>query len=418
MRSSRSILASSAVLAFASCVRADTINVPGDQPTIQAGIDAAVDGDEVVVADGTYTGPGNVNLDFGGRAITVRSASGDPEQCVIDCQSTPGTRGFIFQIGETPEAVVNGLTVTHGNMVSDHGGAILLVDTSPTIKNCRFIDNSAFGAGGAIAVFGGGPMSGPMITDCDFFGNSSIDENGGAISLSYATDVRITGCVFLSNAATLVGGRGGGLFSIGSIGTVFVADCWFLANSAFSGGGIAGGRFTVIDCQFNLNTALALGGGMFIDYEAGSVVTNCTLTGNASGLDGGGIRINAGITTVTNCIVWDNTPTQIYPVFTSTDIVTFCDVQGGYPGIGNIDADPRIPGVGMQRLSPVSPCIDAGSNQVVPADVTTDMDGNPPVHRGPGDARHGPRRVRNGRHGRVRVPGGPGRLLPLGPRRR
>ena len=64
---------------------ADIINVPGDFPTIQAGMDAAMNGDEVVVADGIYTGDGNRDLDFGGKLITVRSANG-PDNCIIDCE--------------------------------------------------------------------------------------------------------------------------------------------------------------------------------------------------------------------------------------------------------------------------------------------------------------------------------------------
>ena len=91
---------------------ADIRHVPGDYPTIQEGIDAAVDGDEVVVADGTWTGVGNTNLDFGGRLITVRSDSGDPALCIIDCEWVFEVRGFHFHSGETDQAVVSGERMT------------------------------------------------------------------------------------------------------------------------------------------------------------------------------------------------------------------------------------------------------------------------------------------------------------------
>lgn len=73
----------SGLLGCLSPLFAATIHVPFDQPTIQAGIDAAVAGDIVVVADGTYTGPGNKDLDFKGKAITVRSLNG-PQNCILD----------------------------------------------------------------------------------------------------------------------------------------------------------------------------------------------------------------------------------------------------------------------------------------------------------------------------------------------
>ena len=99
---------SAVLIVLASASSADIINVPGDASTIQAGIDLAVNGDEVVVADGTYTGPDNKNLDFGGKLITVRSAGGDPSLCIIDCQANG--RAFIFQSGESDLAVVDGFT--------------------------------------------------------------------------------------------------------------------------------------------------------------------------------------------------------------------------------------------------------------------------------------------------------------------
>ena len=72
---------------WASIAWGDIIYVPGDQPTIQAGINAASDGDTVLVADGTYTGDGTRDIDFGGKAIILQSQNG-AENCIIDCEGT------------------------------------------------------------------------------------------------------------------------------------------------------------------------------------------------------------------------------------------------------------------------------------------------------------------------------------------
>lgn len=91
---------------------AETIHVPGDRPTIQAGIDAAVHGDTVLVADGCYSGDGNRDIDFQGKAIEVVSENGS-EFTVIDCGAIISDyhRGFYFCNGETNQSKLDGFRV-------------------------------------------------------------------------------------------------------------------------------------------------------------------------------------------------------------------------------------------------------------------------------------------------------------------
>lgn len=107
------------VTAAAAVTRTVAPDGAGEYPTIQAAIDACDSLDVVELLDGVFTGPGNRNLDFGGRTITVRSRSDDPRACMIDCEgqsAAGGTahRGFLFQSGEGPAAIVRGLTITRG----------------------------------------------------------------------------------------------------------------------------------------------------------------------------------------------------------------------------------------------------------------------------------------------------------------
>jgi hypothetical protein len=172
----------------------DTYYVPDNFATIQEALDAAADWDTIIIRDGTYTGIGNRDLDFGGKAITLRSENG-PDNCIIDCEGKG--RGFYFHNGETPDSVVDGLMITNG-LVSiaacapalSNGGGILCRRASPTITNCTIAGNRAyveipdysmeFGHGGGFACMEG---SSPIISNCVFWQNSAAV--AGAIYCSY-----------------------------------------------------------------------------------------------------------------------------------------------------------------------------------------------------------------------------------------
>ena len=138
------------VLALISTINvstnAETIQVPSEQPTIQAGIDAAVDGDTVLVADGVYMGDGNRDIDFEGKAIVVISANG-PVFTIINSEGSAldNHRGFYFHNNEDTNSVVSGFTITNGYSNFLPGGAGILCElASPKIEDCLFKNNLSF----------------------------------------------------------------------------------------------------------------------------------------------------------------------------------------------------------------------------------------------------------------------------------
>lgn len=167
-----------------------TLHVPGDFNTIQAGINAAGDGDTVLVADGTYSGSGNKNLDFAGRSIVVMSQNG-PKNCLIDCQYSG--RGFYFHSGETVAAVVSGFTIWYA--YNAQGGGIHINGAGPTIENCIFWKcYSPASFGGGIYISGGDPL----VRNCTF--RESNATYGGTIYLVNTAAV-ITSCISADNTS-------------------------------------------------------------------------------------------------------------------------------------------------------------------------------------------------------------------------
>lgn len=213
------------------------------------------------------------------------------------------------------------------------------------------------------------------------------DFGGGMCNLNGSPTV--ANCIFTRNFTR---NAGGGMYNWASSPTV--TNCMFIGNWAeFFGGGICNedeSSLILTNCIFNSNLADDFGGGVH-NLGGGTTITNCTFRANSAGITGGGIWHDCGSPTVTNCIIWGNNAPigqQIYNYGEESAIVTYSDVQGGYEGTGNIDAEPMfadpngLDGIAGTkdddlRLFYCSPCIDAGDSNSVPADsADLDQDGN------------------------------------------
>ena len=292
--------------------------------TIQAAVTASPSGGTVIVEDGTYSGAGNCDIDFGGKNLTVQSASGDPTRTIIDCGGSASSihRGFFFHSGETT-AVVSGLTVRSGYEDASNGGS-----TNPV------------GSGGAVAVASGSTAT---LTNCILTGNRSI-RGGGIYNNGMLT---LTNCALTGNVMEGVyDDGGGGLYSLGTV--------------------------SATNCTFSGNSADGYGGG--VTNSGPAVLTGCTLTGNSATAQGGGL-FNNGALTLTDDIVYGNTGGEVQ-YDGGAAAVAYCDVQGGFTGTGNINADPLFvnAATGDLHLQTGSPCLGAGTSTGAPAN---DKDGYP-----------------------------------------
>ena len=168
----------------------------GDAPNIQAGIDSAAAADTVLLLDGTFYGPGNRDIDFMGKAITVMSQAGDYNLCTIDCEGTSldPHRGFIFDSNETQTSVLRDITIRDG--YKDNGGAVVCDHSSPTIMCCYFSNNTAVSVGGAIDMV----SSEAEVTSCLFTSNQALAA-AGAIYTEVLSPA-ITDCNFNWNTSS------------------------------------------------------------------------------------------------------------------------------------------------------------------------------------------------------------------------
>ncbi len=324
-----------------------TIHVPDDYGTIQAAIDASSNGDLILVEADTYT----ENIDFLGKAITVRSEDG-PETTIID----GGQNGSVvtFDSGEDNDSVIDGFTITNGNGTSGYGGGIYTHQAAPIIQNNIICDNH-------------------------------VELGGGGIGFMYRKNgvtARILSNIISDNSSFgIIFGCGGGIYAL-SPRIDFINNIIFNNEAYGNGGGICCDRchqaapahsFSIINNTLYNNTATR-GGGIYY-YES------------------------LGNPLIYNSILWDNDATygkQICldgPYKPSTITVDYSDIAGGKGaiynfggtlnyGFNNIDSDPLFvdeSGSDFHILY-TSPCKDAGDNSSFTESY--DFEGDPRIAYG------------------------------------
>jgi len=343
--------------------------------SIQDAIDEAVDGDQVLVADGVYSTGGQVLYGVTNRVSITRAL-------IVESVHGPTTtmiQGFLDQgpifspncvrcAYVTNGAALIGFTLTNG-ATSDpgSGGGVYCESLAASVSNCVFLSNS-------VPNLGGGVYSGTLL-HCVFAGNSA-GSGGGAYGCV------LSNCSFLAN---LSGFYGGGADS----STLW--NCLLATNQAFLGGGA--GRSVLNHCQLFGNVALDEGGGGARD----STLSNCLLVGNDGGRFGGGTEhCSLNQCTVvgnfaswaggvdqsdsTNCIVFQNDAFYTNPNTRDSILDHCCTTPEGGPG--SITNAPLFTdaAAGNFRLARNSPCINAGNNSTVT--VSVDLDSNPRIKGG------------------------------------
>jgi hypothetical protein len=401
---------------------------------IMDAVAVATDGDTIHIAPGTYFE--NVVLDkdleligSGGDAVTILDgmASGSVVQVSaadvtlrgLTLTNGTGTLGSYGTYGggmfahdsngapPHPRVVLSGSTVTDNT--ADEGGGVHALRVRLEVEDSTIRANVATGGGGGVTSQGwltltntslsgnsasrGGGLWARGVT---MITSSAISRNTATYSCSYGGDVYLGAggidhggdLILLDSTVEENTGHGVDLspsyFCHPTLGCTPVPSFVSLRNATVSrhtGFGIQVGRYLEEVEVANLSVTDNAWAGVRVGLFSAATLTNVTLAGNGGpALEQPGFVGYYGCTPeveVRNSVLWDNAASIDLVGSCAAIVVEECLVEGGWPGVGNLDADPLFvdPLNGDYRLLPGSPSIDAGDNLAVPLDLWTDLDG-------------------------------------------
>ncbi len=294
-----------------------------------------------------------------------------------------------FEINAPGASVaLSGLTIQNGADAGGTGGGGILLDAGDlALSDCTLSGNTATGNGGGLSNYGTA-----TITHCTFSNNHGYN-GGGIYNYTYSGNgglTTLTGCTLTGNSATI---NGGGVYDYtysGTGGNTTLTRTTLSKNSAGgNGAGIynysysgSGGNAVLTNCVVTKNSGI-YGGGIYDYTETGSggtaILTACTVAGNSGSYTGGIYNYtysgSGGTATLTDCILYGDAGGELF----GSVFPVYSDIQGGYVGRGNINADPLFVSPTDLHLKRGSPCLGAGTSVGAPS---TDFDGtmrpNPP----------------------------------------
>jgi len=309
------------------------------------------------------------NTSYSGAGINCYNSSPTIINCSISGNLAWGDGGSISCKNNSFPTITN--CTIFWNTSAAKGGGIYALNSSPAIAGCSIWGNAAYGGGGGIHCHN----SSPAITGCTISGNSG--PSAGGIHC-YNSSPAITTCTISQNEAAY---QAGGIYCSDNSSPT-ITDCTISGNSrkypfndpynfnAGGGIGLQGSSPVIANCIIWGNSTDKGGSGIFVADGSFPMIVNCTVVGNGSADNqGGGVWSADAVPTILNSILWNNSPPEIYvhnSVFwpKREPIVSYSDIEGGYQGTANINADPLFvnAAAGDFHIQPGSPCIDSASN--------------------------------------------------------